>query len=211
MSKALAKQTGTGEKPVHYQTLGDIVNTLIEINEVLEDTPEEQKPAVEAELMRVIGTELASKVDGLALFVKRCEAEAEIVKALAEEAREKARQWEARKVRTRNLVKWAFLKLGIKKAKGNLHSISISDGREKLHVYDEAQIPARFKVASVSMPLMLWRAVVSALPFQVANAIGNGAEISISVDNGAVTAALKAEENVPGAGLVTGEDILTIR
>lgn len=188
------------------QTLDDIVSTITELCEMRDvaQTPDEFE-AAEKELERVVRAELAAKVDAVAFFDRKCDAEIALRKDLAKSAAIAGAQWERRKEHIRTLVKSALSRLQTPKLKGNVFQAYLSNGRSSLHVTDPALVPAQFKTASIEMPLDAWRLICSFPGFQ-----GMFDAAEVTVNTVALREALK-QGPVPGACMETGDQVLNIR
>jgi hypothetical protein len=181
------------------QSILAITDTINQLFEMLEspDTPEEDKPAISAELDRVVQTELAVKTDSIAYADKYCE---KAVEALKQGKREtdadytrRINQWEARQQRIRDLCKYALLVVGEKKFKGDVKTISLQDGRKTLHISDESLIPVEY---------MCW---------QYRPVRSEARSIRLAVDESKVKAAINKKVDVPGAEYKIGDSFIQIR
>jgi hypothetical protein len=167
------------------RSLMQIADDLLQIFEVLDSAEPDDKPAIEAELDRIVATELASKVDGIAFFQKRCDAEVAIREEMCREIEQSIGVWNKRKLRVRDTTKRAMKYIGASLIKGKAHSISLRAGVESLVIEDESQIPDNYKQVRTT--------------------------ITVDVDKSALKLDLKDGKKVAGAKLVRGDEVLTIR
>jgi hypothetical protein len=173
----------TAEQLVPNRSLLQITDDLVLMFELLDSCHESERHYVEQELQRIISVELATKVDGIAFFQKRCDAEVALLQDVTKEIETRIGSWNKRKQRVRDMVKGAMNHIGASLLKGKVHSISLSTGRESIEITDESKIPPTYIIEQVVR----------------------------TVDRKALTAALKQGAVIPGAQLKRGDDILTIR
>jgi hypothetical protein len=191
----------------------DIVEGVMSFFDEMEVCADEDRPAIEEALNQFIAVDMARKVDGIAFVGKRCQSEAALMDDVIAEAQKRKQVWLNRERRTRNIVAWAMARLGISLLKGKMHSISLRPGVESLKIEYEFDIPQYFKSDRITMSEDNWERVCAALPEEVKQLLFRveTAKVETVIDTAAVKKALKAGESVPGASLVRGDDILTIR
>jgi hypothetical protein len=173
----------TAEQLVPARSLFQVTDDLLQCFELYDVAADEDKPALEREIQRIIAVELATKVDGISFFQKRCDAEVALLQDVTKEIETRIGSWNKRKQRVRDMVKGAMNHIGASLLKGKVHSISLSTGRESIEITDESKIPPTYIIEQVVR----------------------------TVDRKALTAALKQGAVIPGAQLKRGDDILTIR
>jgi hypothetical protein len=108
----------------------------------------------------------------------------ELRRQMMADVQESLDRCEARKRRVREMVRYVMTKHGIDRLKGNLFSASLRPGVESVELSDGATIPAEF---------------CTVVPAQ------------LKPDKAAIKKAIKSGAEIPGARLVTGDDVLTIR
>jgi hypothetical protein len=158
-SKQITAIKEAGIEPVSpggFQSLADIVQTIIEISDVLETATDEERPVIESELERVVAAELATKVDGIAMFNHRCVGEIEILEAWIKEAEQRVGVWNRRQKRVRDLCKWGMIKLGAKSLRGKITFMSLRAGAESLSVYDPTLIPLKYRIVTITATAEQW-------------------------------------------------------
>jgi hypothetical protein len=201
----------TAEQLVPARSLMQITDDLVQCFELLDAAADEDKPLLEQEIQRIISVELATKVDGIAWFQKRCDAEVALIQDVIKEIETRIGSWNKRKQRVRDMVKGAMNHIGASMLKGKVHSISLGKGAESLEITDEYEIPKDMRLQSITMTVAQWDEIAAMLPSDCILFNAQVARSEIRPDSKAVRAALKAGTVVPGAQLKRGEDILTIR
>jgi hypothetical protein len=175
----------TTELVAPNRSLEQIVYEIVEMFDLQEDTPDaEGKAIIEAEIDRFIATEFAAKVDGIAFFDRRADSEVKLRKEMISGIKSSIDTWGKRKSRVRDAVRRAMDTLGISLLKGKIHSVGLRQGVESL-VIEEADLPEDYKSLRTT--------------------------VTVEVDEAAVKRDLKAGKLIPGARLVRGDEVLTIR
>jgi uncharacterized protein YdaU (DUF1376 family) len=167
------------------RSLIQVADDLLQIFELLDAADAAEKPAIEAEIERIISMEMATKVDGIAWFQKRCDAEVELLKDVRAEIEARMDSWDRRRARVREMAKRAMGMIGATLIKGKVHSVSLSKGRVSLAIENEADLPDDYKTTRTT--------------------------VTVEVDRIAVARDLKAGKLIPGAKLVRGDEYVVIR
>jgi hypothetical protein len=166
------------------QSLLAIVQTLEDLWALAESAEtDEERDAAESEIARVVGTELATKVDSIGWFERRNEAEIALAKQMKADIDLSIRRRERRMEQVREMVQMAMERIGVTKIKGGMFTASIRQGSEHVEVTDMAALPLEY--CRISVP-------------------------SLSVDKAAIKRDLKNGE-IPGARLDRGPSTLSIR
>jgi hypothetical protein len=178
--------TDTAVEIAPNQTLFAIVDTLLELNEMVETAKTDEERAVaQEELERVVCSELAHKVDSYGWFDKQIDIKVDGIKKniLAEAAAEIASLLRS-KARVRYIARDSMQRLGIRSLKGQIKTISLMPGVETPDIFDEDLLPAKYKTT---------KTVVTTV-----------------IDRDAVLRDLKAGVEVPGAQVHPGEEFIKI-
>jgi hypothetical protein len=125
-----------------------IADDLVQIFELLESESPEERSAAQQEMERIVSTELAQKVDGVAWFDRRCDQDVAGLQELIAEIESKIGAINRRKLAVRNMAKLAMEKLNATMLKGAVSSISLLDGKDSLIIEDESKLPAEYKTES---------------------------------------------------------------
>jgi hypothetical protein len=209
-----------GQSLTPKQSTYDIIDMLVQVFDELEVATDEERPVIEAELQRIVSMELANKVDGLAMFGKRCDAESALLDDFIEEAKHRKSYWEKRKRKTREIIHWAMSKIGVTLLKGKIHTISLRQGAKSVVVRNEALLPDELKLVTITLPASVWAKIRDHAvgfhdtedgpePETVEHVIS--APACVVPRKTAIREALNRGEVIPGAELAQSEDILTIR
>jgi hypothetical protein len=167
------------------QSLVAIVDNLQALCAMVESSEtEEEQLAAEAEIERVISEELAHKIDSIGWFMRRCDAEADLLKQMAADVKTGLDRQEHRKQRIRDAVQYAMQRTGTTKLKGSMFTAFIREGSESVDITDPQALPSFYErtIPATNVP-----------------------------DKNAIKSALKAGLEVPGAKLVRGAPSLQIR
>lgn len=168
------------------QTTLEIATTLMRLFDMAEEAESpEERGAIELEIQRVAGTELATKVDGIAVVDKDCKGRIRDMRGFKKTATARIKALQLRQARIREISRIALNTVGQKRFKGNMHSVSIRPGEKKLSITDASKIPG-FYMIHPDPPA----------PY---------------IDAERLKADLEGGMTIPGAELVPGEDIITIR
>lgn len=165
---------------------------------------------------------LAAKTEAVCYRLDELKGQAAALKEIEARAADRRKAREARAKMLRAYLFGALQAAGQRKVATTLHTVSVSEGAECVEVDDPAQLPGRFYFATVPGEVlesveMLLSAVGASGGF-----IGElAAHLRRQIDQldtnarvprlDAIKRALKAQEAVPGAGLVDGEPHLVIR
>lgn len=190
-------------------TWDELTQTITELYDLLDESEtDEERRAAEGEIERVFGTELASKIDATAFFLKKADAEVAVRREVATAATSAARVWQKRQDHVRGMIRRALTNLGVSKVKGNVYQAYLTAGRDRVGITDEEAVPAKYKSITLNFPLDAWQTICQIDPMLTALQEWPG---TVTVDGAAVKDALKRGEHVPGACLETGDPVLTVR
>lgn len=176
---------------------------------------------VRAELDALDAT-LEQKAEAVCYRLDELKGQAAALKEIESRAADRRK---ARESRTKMLRAYLFGALqAAKKAKVSttLHTVSLSEGQERVEVEDPAQLPGKFYLATVPGEVLESVEMLLAAVGTAGGFIGElAAHLRRQIDEldtnsrvprlDAVKRALNAGEPVPGAGLVDGEPHLVIR
>lgn len=171
--------------PSRTATLFELVDTLSGLFDCLETAEtQEETEAAHAEIERVVSTELRSKVDGICWFDKGADDEIEHLKGIRDDIQRRIVQWQNRKEQVRDMVRCAMQRLMTDRLEGSIYKITLREGAESVDITDAGQLPAQY---------------CRVIPQRV------------EPDKVRIKESLKAGNEVPGARLVRGEQIIQIR
>lgn len=166
------------------QTLLRITDSIVGLFDMLESAhSDEERASISQEIDRVVSVDLADKVDAIAWFDKRCDSEVKILDDIIQEAIGRQSSWLIRQGRIRDCVKQGMKQLGASALKGSIHRASLRSGAQSVKVTSMAALPLDYIDIRTVM----------------------------TVRKEDVKRALRQDIKVPGAELVIGEDILTIK
>lgn len=197
------------------QSLFRIADDLNQMFAMLEDAEArialDEAATIRSEIARIGSTELPKKVDGIAHFVKSGESDVMELEKVKDEAQARIRQIENRLAYVRGMVRQSIQALGLDPPllRGYVKNISLREGRESLVIDDERQIPSNFKTFTLTVPGDVWEARID--NYGVYSITALEVKVSASVNKQAVKDALLRGEEVPGASLKQGEDIVVMR
>lgn len=170
------------ERKVSLLEILDGIRDLFDLLESAET--EEERVVAAAEIERVLSAELPDKIDAIGWFLRRCDSDVELRKQMMADVRDSLARCEARKERARGMLRYVMGKHGLTSVKGNLFTASLRPGAESVELTGDANVPVEY---------------CTVVPSQ------------LKPDKTAIKRAIKAGESVPGARLVTGDEVLTIR
>jgi hypothetical protein len=104
------------------------------------------------------------KVDGVASWIRECEARAQVAKEEADRLRDRAKEWQAKADRVREAALRAMQDHGIKRPLQGTHStlrLQGNGGLQKLEVFDIEALPDEYKAVVVKIPADMWRELQS--------------------------------------------------
>lgn len=137
----MSSTEATAPKP----SLLAIVSNLEELWSLAEHAETaEERDAAESEIARVVSTELAHKIDGIAWFERRAETEIELAKQMKADIEIGIRRWERRVEQVREMVQMAMERLGTTKIKGSMFTASIRQGSERVVIDADVRIDAAY-------------------------------------------------------------------
>lgn len=166
--------------PFPSQSLVEIHDHLSALFESLEGLEDEAlKAECEADIYRWIEAETV-KVDGIAGYLARCEAEQQFAAAEAKRLADRKRTWERRQERLEQYVQRVMEASGKSKLDGKHNTLALKKCPPSVEVLDQAIVPQEYIRVTVTE----------------------------AVDKTAAGRALKAGELVPGLQLVTTKHTL---
>ena len=172
---------------LHNRTLAEIQDGLDDVNEMIENpaTPEEMRQELRKKRDEIVRVELPRKVDAVAGYLRHCKKQAQIAKEIAEHALAGMQRWAKREEDLRNIVRAVMQVSGTKTYKGALSVITLCEPRESVEVFSLGELPLEY-FHPLKPP-------------------------KLAPDLDRIKRDLKAEIEVPGARLITGDDVLMVR
>ncbi len=191
--------------------------TLYELEETLAalvDTAEMVKPEDEAAFLEQFQEALLAareKRDAVGRFLAFCESQIDFATAEIERLKARKDSYKRAKERLESYVIRTIEGLGtdgkgkFRKLDGNATTLGIRANPPAVQIDSEGAIPMIYKRIAVAMPLVVWQAIVAALPeAELAEVSRLADDSTVYVDKVAIRAALKAGDTVDGARLVCG-------
>lgn len=177
---------------------------------------EEQRTQVQLAMTSAI-QEHASRVDQIAAWMKRADAEMEFLKKDEEETRAKRKAWETKKETVRAILAQHMETTEQKKLRGNKHAINLMAGRFSLDILDEHAVPLKYRSITVTLPALAWSELLDlardcSTTMQTATELMHAAKTAkTTVDTKTVWAALDNFEDVPGAAITQGAAFVAVK
>lgn len=139
------------------------------------------------------------KVDGIAGYIRHCEACAATASEEALRVRATAKRWGDRAEAIKDAALSALRAIGTKRVESALNKLSRrgNGGAQPLIIAQPEIIPDAYRIARVEMPLPLWKHLVKVVEELQAEAI----MLSSEPDTDMIRAALSRGEGVPGCRL----------
>ena len=200
-----AVEEATAPPPSQSLTLYDLETHLQALADCIETVAPDQEQQFLGDFTQAL-VAVKEKRDQVAQFMAFVESQATL--AIAEIARLRARQQSYERLldRLKEYVGYVIKSLGKdekgkwRKLEGNVVTFRLQKNPDSVEIVDVAQIPAKFKIASITLPLIIWEELLDALDMELsARVLGSIKPADLTVRTGDVKAALKANEAVPGA------------
>ncbi len=131
----------------------------------------QQVALMDQEIAKWTAAELR-KVDGVAAWIRECEARAQIADEEAERLRHRAKAWQAKADRVKEAAKQAMLDHDLKKVAGRLNTLRIqgNGGLQKLET-DMATLPDSFRLFRIDLSSGMYQRFLDCLPSTWAGAL----------------------------------------
>jgi hypothetical protein len=136
-----------------------------EIAAAVDMTPEEIKASIEATDDRIreyVGREV-EKVDGIAAYLRECDAHAAALKEEAKRINERAKAWEARGARLESVTLGVMLKLGATELEGANSTCKVRKNPASLDVANPNNLPPEYRRVKVTLTAALWERALGVL------------------------------------------------
>lgn len=104
----------------------------------------EERDAIEAEVARMVGMEIADKTDGVAWYERREEAEIELAEQMIADIQASIKRRRRRIEQVRAMALRAMEQLGTDKLRGNYFTLSIRKGSERVVIDADVRIDAAY-------------------------------------------------------------------
>lgn len=176
---------------------------------------DEQRTQVQLAMTSAI-QEHASRVDQIAAWMKRADAEMEFLKRDEEETRAKRKAWETKKETVRAILAQHMEATEQKKLKGNKHAISLMAGRFSLDILDDHAVPLKYRSLTVTLPAFAWSELLNLVrefgsTYCIDEATKAAQTATTTVDRKAVREALDNFQDVPGAAIAQGAAFVVVK
>jgi hypothetical protein len=128
-------------------------------------TPEEIKQSLEVvdDRIREYVTREVEKVDGIAAYLRECEAHAAALRIEASRIIGHAKAWEARGERLESVTLGVMLKLEATQLDGATSTFKVHKNPPSLDVQNPAALPAEYRRIKVTLTAALWERALGAL------------------------------------------------
>jgi hypothetical protein len=128
-------------------------------------TPAEIKESLEVvddRIREYVGREVA-KVDGIAAYLRECEARAEVLKMEAQRIMNQSRSWTERGARIETVTLGVMLKLGATELDGATSTFKVKKNPPSLEVANVNELHPRYRRIKVTMTAELWERALGVL------------------------------------------------
>ncbi|MEO8725924.1 MAG: siphovirus Gp157 family protein [Acidobacteriaceae bacterium] len=188
-------------------------NTLLEIDTELDDLIEQIEEQVETggepseELVgrfRQFCEAHGEKVDRIGRFVRMMEAREQYCRAEATRLSERARSTANKVDRTKSMVLFYMLSREIRKIEGQEFTLRVQkNNQNSVRIVDVQALPMAYRRIEARISGVLWETIAAHLPEELERAL-MACVHETTPDTEAIKAALKCEEEVPGAEVRRG-------
>lgn len=162
---------------------------------------EESLQATEERIREYVAAEV-KKVDGIARYMRECEARARIAKDEAERIKARQRMWESRYEKLKTITESVMIQTGQRKLEGQGNTLSLRKCPPSVEIAQEGLVPPEYRQVTVTMSQALWDEVYE----EMKGRTNLGTEARIKFDGASkskIGEALKRGDGVPGCSLVS--------
>jgi len=147
------------------------------------------------------------KVDSIGRFVRMMEAREQFCRSEAARLSERARAAAGKIDRTKNMVLYYLLSRDLKNIEGHQFTLRVQkNSQDSVRITDEAAVPKSYCRIDARIDGVVWEAVVSLLPDELAKALESSVQ-EVRPDADAIKAAAMRYENIPGAEVRRGSHL----
>ncbi len=200
--------------PLTLYALEEQLSVLADTAEVV---PEEQEQAFLADFKAAI-TATVEKRDRVGQFMAHLEQQAAFATAEIHRLQERKAFFERALEKIKQYVIFVIGSMGtdakgkFPKLEGKTVTFSIRDCPASVEIKDEAEVPADYKLFTITLPALKWEALLDSLDLEQRAAVLDSIEKpKASVSKTAIKKAVESGRLVPGADLVVGKKTLIRR
>jgi hypothetical protein len=143
-------------------------------------------------------------------FLRHCEAHEDACDREIDRLKALKLQYSKARERVEDFVIRTVLTIGpdekgkLKVLEGETVKLAVKATPDAVHIANESMVPVEFQRVTLKMSHKTWQTILDALPEQVINATAGYCQQETTPDKSAIRAALKTDQEVPGAKLQGG-------
>lgn len=174
--------------------------------------PSDQRQKFAMELQSAFAKTVAKR-DRTKAFIKHCRDRRDSIKKQREDLQRVSNAYQSAEDFVRQYIKFVIESLGrdekgkYRKLKGDTSTFYLSDAESKLKILEPETIPAKYKLATITLPAAQWEE----LKRQHEHLDTVAQKVSLDIDEDRIKDDLEAGEEVPGADLEMNRTTLNVR